>query len=190
MSERRVVLTDAKVLEALAHPVRLDVLQYLMAEGPATASVCARAVGDTPSNCSYHLRVLARHGLVRPDESGDARERPWRATITGFSTDGADPEPGGAVAVQTAALLAASMQLDQRLSRDYLAGRSRVDQTWRAADAFETYALRVSPDELRALVQGIDTLIRPFIASVRDDEPANAETVHLGVQAFLRSRPK
>jgi DNA-binding transcriptional ArsR family regulator len=189
MAERRVVLTDAKVLEALAHPVRLDVLQYLMSDGPATASVCARAVGDSPSNCSYHLRVLARHGLVRPDESNDARERPWQATITGFSTDAADPEPGGAVAEQTAALLAASVQLDQRLSRDYLAGRSRVDRTWREADAFETYALRVTPAELQALVTAIDTLVRPYIASVRDDEPANAETVHVGVQAFPRARP-
>lgn len=63
MQERRVNLTDPAVVDALAHPVRLDVLGYLMSVGPATASQCARAVGDTPSNCSYHLRVLASHGL-------------------------------------------------------------------------------------------------------------------------------
>ena len=84
MPERRPVLTDPDVLEALAHPVRLDLLSYLMSNGPATASTCARAVGDTPSNCSYHLRTLARHGLVERVESTDRRQRPWRATITGF----------------------------------------------------------------------------------------------------------
>ena len=66
MPEARPLLTDPDVLETLAHPVRLDVLTYLIADGPATASQCARAVGDTPSNCSYHVRMLARHGLVEP----------------------------------------------------------------------------------------------------------------------------
>ncbi len=64
MAEIRPLLTDPDVLEALAHPVRLDLLTYLISAGPATASVCARAVGDSPSNCSYHLRTLADHGLV------------------------------------------------------------------------------------------------------------------------------
>ena len=53
-------------LAALAHPLRLDLLNHLMSSGPATASQCARAVDDTPSNCSYHLRYLARYGLVEP----------------------------------------------------------------------------------------------------------------------------
>src|ERR1700760_1716779 len=84
MAERRPVLTDPEVLEALAHPVRLDLLSYLMSNGPASASECARAVGDTPSNSSYHRRTLARRGLVERVESADRRQRPWRATITGF----------------------------------------------------------------------------------------------------------
>jgi DNA-binding IclR family transcriptional regulator len=54
----------------------MDVLSFLMSTGPATASTCARAVGDSPSNCSYHLRVLAAHGLVEQDVSSDGRERP------------------------------------------------------------------------------------------------------------------
>src|ERR1700759_5782882 len=97
MAERRPVLTDPEVLEALAHPVRLDLLTYLMSDGPASASQCARAVGDTPSNSSYHLRTLARHGLVEPVQSPDRRQRPWRATITGFTPPPppAPATPGG-----------------------------------------------------------------------------------------------
>ena len=188
MATLRPVLIDAKVLESLAHPIRLDVLRYLMADGPATASVCARAVGDTPSNCSYHLRVLARHGLVSSEESTDGRERPWRALITGFSTN--DDDPAGPQGKTTAAVLATSMQLDQRLSREYLAERRHVAQSWREADAFASYTLRLSPDELRVLVQQLDKLIRPFIASTRDDEPPDAEPVHIGLQAFPRVRPR
>ena len=124
MDEQRPLLTDPEVLEALAHPVRLDLLSYLMSDGPATASVCARAVGDNPSNCSYHLRALARHGLVRPAGSRDGRERPWRATITGFET--ARSGPGTAEAEGTAAVMAASVALDQRLERDYLVHRDEI----------------------------------------------------------------
>src|SRR4051794_3751852 len=85
--EARRTVTEPGELAALAHPVRLDLINHLMAAGPATASECARAVGDTPSNCSYPLRILARHGLVEAQQSGDGRERPWRATITGFGVD-------------------------------------------------------------------------------------------------------
>lgn len=188
MATRRPMVVDAQVLESLAHPIRLDVLRYLAAEGPATASVCARAVGDTPSNCSYHLRVLARHGLVRAQDSADGRERPWRATITGFSTDDADPS--GPQAKGAAAVLAASMQLDQRLAREYLAARRQVTRPWREADAFASYTLRVSPEELRALVRRLDDLIRPYIAGTREEQPSDAKTVQLGVQAFPRPHPR
>src|SRR5580698_4906225 len=94
--EQRREISDPEALEALAHPVRLDILSYLASRGPATASACARAVGDNPSNSSYHLRVLAKHGLVEPVESTDGRERPWRAVVTGLSADPTNPEASAA----------------------------------------------------------------------------------------------
>ena len=150
MAERRPVLTDPDVLEALAHPVRLDLLTYLMANGPASASTCARAVGDTPSNCSYHLRTLAGHRLVERVQSADRRQRPWRATITGFALDPhADPAtPSGR---GTAAVMAASLALEQRLLRDYLSHRDAVLAAWREVDLASSYTLRITPDELRVL---------------------------------------
>src|SRR5215467_2058846 len=85
-TEERRRITEPAALEALAHPVRLELMNYLMSSGPATASACARAVGDTPSNCSYHLRTLARFGLVGEVASADGRERPWQTLVTGFDT--------------------------------------------------------------------------------------------------------
>lgn len=184
MDTRRPVLTDPAVLDSLAHPVRLDVLNHLMSAGPATASACARAVGDTPSNCSYHLRVLAHHGLVEPESSDDGRERPWRATITGFGT--ADPSSGDADARGAAAVLAASIQLDQRLLREYLSRRDQVPQAWRDADQYSTYTLRATPEQLRELVEALDRLIRPLLAPTRDKYPDRAELVNLALHAFPR----
>jgi DNA-binding MarR family transcriptional regulator len=164
--------------------VRLDALNFLMSRGPATASECARAVGDTPSNCSYHLRVLARHGLVEREPSSDGRERPWRALVTGFTTsrEGIDHDPGAAV-------LAASLQLDQRLVREYLTHRDRAPAGWREADAYAAYTLSATPEELTELVAQLDALIRPLIAATRGDAPENAELVNLGLYAFPRLEP-
>jgi DNA-binding transcriptional ArsR family regulator len=186
MAERRPVLTDPEVLEALAHPVRLDLLGYLMSHGAASASACARAVGDTPSNCSYHLRTLARHGLVEPVESSDRRQRPWRATVTGFDLD-PEARPGTPEGQAASAVLAASLALQQRLLRDYLSHRDEVPAAWRGADLASNYTLRISPAELTALGETLDALIRPLIAATRASAPADAELVNLDLFAFPRT---
>ena len=182
---RRPLLTDPEVLDALAHPVRLDLLTYLMSEGPASASTCARAVGDTPSNCSYHLRTLARHGLVEPVASSDRRQRPWRATITGFALD-EDAEPGTRAGRGAAGVMAAALALQQRLARDYLSHRDEAPAAWRDADLASNYTLRVTPDELKALGEQLDGLIRPLIAAGRERAPEDAALVTLDLFAFPR----
>jgi DNA-binding transcriptional ArsR family regulator len=182
---RRPHLTDPEVLNALAHPVRLDLLSYLMSEGPASASACARAVGDTPSNCSYHLRTLARHGLVEAVASADRRQRPWRATITGFTLD-EDADPGTRAGRGAAGVMAASLALQQRLARDYLSHRDEAPPAWRDADLASNYTLRVTPDELKALGEQLDALIRPLIAAGRERAPEDAALVTLDLLAFPR----
>lgn len=185
MTEVRPVVTDPEVLEALAHPVRLDLLTYLISSGPATASACARAVGDTPSNCSYHLRTLARHGLVEAVSSVDGRERPWRATITGFAVD-PDADPSTPEGSASAAVVAASVALEQRMLRDYLSHRDRVPTAWREADQLAAYTLKLTPTELSELAKRLDDLIRPLIAATRQSAPSDAELVSLSFYAFPR----
>jgi DNA-binding transcriptional ArsR family regulator len=184
MQENRRLLNDPAVLDALAHPVRLDVLDYLMAAGPATASVCARAVGDSPSNCSYHLRVLARLGLVEQESSADGRERPWRATITGFDTTPDAENPDSDAAAD--AMAGASLQLNHQLAREHLRTRHTLPEEWRQLDAHITYGLSVTPAELRSIVDAIDAIVRPFIGATRDHSPDGAETAHLSITAFPR----
>jgi DNA-binding transcriptional ArsR family regulator len=186
-TEARRRITEPAALEALSHPVRLEIINHLMASGPATASACARAVGDTPSNCSYHLRMLARAGLVAEATSADGRERPWRALVTGFDTGPADPL--APMSPQAARMLAVSVQRDQQIARDYLARRGEVPARWRAADGYATYTLRMTPEELTALGERLDALIRPYISATRADSPEGSALVHLGVHAFLRDVP-
>src|SRR5215207_3257321 len=95
-------VSDPQALRALAHTGRYAILERLQTRGPATATECAEAAGLSPSACSYHLRLLARHGFVEEDTSegattgrrSDGRERVWRAVTPGwFSDPPADADP-------------------------------------------------------------------------------------------------
>ncbi|HYY77829.1 MAG TPA: helix-turn-helix domain-containing protein [Actinomycetes bacterium] len=186
--ERRLEITDAGVLAALAHPLRVALLDQLAALGPRTASQCAKALGETPSNCSYHLRQLARAGLAARAEAPDGRERPWRVAWTGLSVSRAlaGPEAGPAAHATSVSLIALQLEQNARLARQYLRVEARAPQAWREAATQSNYSLLATPEELRELADALDRAIRPFIGLTRQHPPAGARPVHLDLQAFLR----
>ncbi len=69
---------ERRSLRALAHPVRVALVEELSRRGQLTATTAARLLGTTPANCSFHLRQLAKYGLVVAVESSNRREHPWR----------------------------------------------------------------------------------------------------------------
>ena len=181
--EARVRLDNPDAIAALTHPVRLKLLAYLMSSGPATASQGARAVGDTPSNCSYHLRTLAKYGWVEADGSADARERPWRALVTGLSWE-QSADPDSPLGRNAAALLAMTVQQDQQEVMEAVARFAALERIWQDASSFHTYTLRMTATELADLTRQVDALIRPYIAATRDERPDGSALVHLGLQTF------
>jgi DNA-binding transcriptional ArsR family regulator len=83
-----VVITDPRAIRALAHPARQRVIDELYNGKVLTATECAEIAGLTPSAMSYHLRALEKWGIIeRADESGDGRERPWRARAASLRID-------------------------------------------------------------------------------------------------------
>ena len=73
---------DPKVLRAIAHPVRNRILAELAAAGSSRAADIAREL-DIPANqASFHLRQLAKYGLVEEDPAAarDKRDRVWKVT--------------------------------------------------------------------------------------------------------------
>src|SRR4051794_8221064 len=85
----QVRVSDPQVMRALAHPARIEIVEHLSDTGqPVTATECAALVGLSPSATSYHLRELAKYGLVEQAPSrGDGRERLWRGTGTSVQID-------------------------------------------------------------------------------------------------------
>jgi DNA-binding transcriptional ArsR family regulator len=183
--EDRRTVTDPRALRALAHPLRLALLDHLMAFGASTASECADAVGSTPSNCSYHLRALARFGLVERVEAEDGRERPWQSTATGL-TLGRTEDPAMQFGVDTVERFFADHQIDEDAARLHraIAQRDSIPPEWREASILSGYALRIAPEELRELGERLDALIRPYIALTRSDAPDDSAVVMLNLNAF------
>src|SRR6478735_12597025 len=94
---------DPKILRAISHPVRNRILTELTASGSMRAADLAREL-DIPANqASFHLRQLAKYGLVEedPEAARDKRDRVWRPTSEhGVSVNLTDMEkvPGGKAA--------------------------------------------------------------------------------------------
>jgi DNA-binding transcriptional ArsR family regulator len=189
-AERRLEITDSEVLAALAHPLRVALLYQLNALGSRTASQCAHALGETPANCSYHLRQLAKAGLVVREEAANGRERPWRSVYTGLDlhppVDDADPEVMTAARATRASLANIEIEEHARLARQYLRLEARAPRAWREVAGVSSYSLRLTPEELATLHDALDAVIRPYIGLTRTDPPEGAQPVHLDLKAFLR----
>jgi predicted transcriptional regulator len=77
---RHLALTDPRTMRAIAHPVRMALLEAMeQAESKTlTATQASELLGESPANCAFHLRTLAKYGFVEEAGGGQGRERPWR----------------------------------------------------------------------------------------------------------------
>jgi DNA-binding transcriptional ArsR family regulator len=182
--EQATPIRDAAVMRALAHPARLALLEHLGHGGPATATECADVVGLSPSAISYHLRALARAGLVEAAPGrGDGRERLWRAVAARYRVEGAadvDPEVRAAIR----GLLESVLVLDEVRARRYLARVDDEPGAWQEAAFFADATLLVTADELKMIGEAVQDLLRPYRKGSRAEPPADARTVSAAIRAF------
>ncbi len=68
-------LTELRCAQgSAAHPVRMALMGLLRTEGPPTATLAAELLGAAgPGTCSFHLRQLAKYGLVEEADGGTWR---------------------------------------------------------------------------------------------------------------------
>jgi len=180
-----VVIRDPRALRALAHPVRLSMLERLQGEGSATATEIAEVVGISPSAASYHLRSLARFGLVEDAGGGIGRNRPWRAVGTGFTFEPAQQlQPAAQAAAQ---LLGAELIVrGEQEALDYVAAESSFSPEWRAASHIANAVLRLTAGEAVELVARIDAVVAPYLRSTRADASPDARAARLLLRLFPR----
>jgi len=149
---------DPRILRAVAHPTRNRILSELSAAGSLRAADIARLL-DVPANqASFHLRQLAKYGLVEeaPEQARDRRDRVWRLADPegiSFRTREMLDQPGGQAAwavFQRNAVAWGHHLVDRALERE-------PDQ--QKHKSVSEYALRLTPDESDELMREINELV-------------------------------
>jgi DNA-binding transcriptional ArsR family regulator len=172
-------ISDPQALRALAHPTRLAILERLQRHGPATATQLSPHVGATPSVVSWHLRHLAKFGLVADwDGAASRRERGWQAVARGFRFV---PRDGDDDALQ------AARQLDRELiarATAYAAywidnDEPRLPKAWQQEAGVANTRVKLTLDEMKAVELAMEEVLTAYV--LRTEPPPDARDVR-----FLR----
>jgi len=179
-------LSDPREIRALAHPLRLDLLELLQLEGPLTATDCARRTGESAASCSFHLRQLAKYGFVEEAEGGTGRRRPWRRVSRGHVMR-ADAMPSG----NREAVSRLARVVRERHSDMFDAVMDRADEldpAWADAAFQADYVMYLTPDELADLAGRVREMDTPYRDRLEDPSkrPEGSRPVQLVSFGFPR----
>lgn len=174
---RTLVTGDPAILRALAHPLRVEILSVLDELQEATATEIAERVGESPSNCSFHLRQLAKAGyIVRGEQRGTAK--PWKPAhhSRNLQPDLADPDS----IRSSAAVGALYVQHEANRVVDFLTSAPTDDPEWAGVVMVNTAEFWATAEEMRSLASEVASLVDRFQGRSADPErrPAGSRRAH------------
>lgn len=181
----RTRISDPKVMRALAHPARISILDHLSSTGSVvTATQMAAIVELSPSATSYHLRELAKYGLVEQAPGrGDGRERVWRSVSAGWNLDSDQLEPDAEAAGRE--LVDVYLSRDFARLREFFARQHQEPAEWRSAAALMGKTLLLTAEELGAVTAAVNELLQPYERRRRAlDPPPGARPVAVHFSAY------
>jgi predicted transcriptional regulator len=154
-------LTDPRALRAYAHPVRLALVRLLRTEGPLTATRAAELLGESSGTCSFHLRQLAKYGLVEEAGGGTGREKPWRAAAMFTDVPAVADTPELAAAGGLLRTVLAERYFEDVMR--WLDRRPDEPPQWQEAAQFGDWMVYLTAGELAALGQRVQALLEPYL---------------------------
>jgi DNA-binding transcriptional ArsR family regulator len=182
-------ITDPRMMRALAHPARLAIIDALATGQTGTATQFAQVVGLSPSATSYHLRALAKYGLVEEAPSrGDGRERVWQRKGGGLTFDAEQSDPPE-VWEAGRVLMDAVLDSDDAKIRQWVRSAQFDDPEWFHAARITKTHLLVTAEELEKINEAIEELIKPYGFMRRISAPDGARAVQVNYRAFPTDGP-
>lgn len=186
-AEPQSAMLSAPALRALAHPLRIRILDELSAYGPLTATGLAERLGESSGVTSYHLRQLEKHELVREVKGrGTARERWWERRPGGIATPDARVfAPGSAERLATQLITNEWERGRQQNYHEFLAeGEDTFGAEWIEASTSDTANLRLTPEELRRLATDVEAVIDGYVQRHRGNASPGSRPVQIHFNAF------
>lgn len=181
---------DARSLRALAHPLRMRLLELLELDGPATATGLSEQVGEKTGTVSWHLRHLAEHGFIEEDrQRGTKRERWWTVPdghqVMNPADFRDDPDARDAVSV----FLRGALQLQYSRGTDALAEVWEWDPEWLEAATISGWSdINLTPDQLKALNAELSAVVERHTPAPGTEPEPGALPVVVQIQSFPRRR--
>jgi DNA-binding transcriptional ArsR family regulator len=151
---------DPHAIRALAHPVRLRLLELLVHAGTLTATQASDALGESPANCAFHLRTLAKYGYVEEAGGGRGRERPWRRTHVGLHFESVPGNSDYSAAVHALEDTLFAVLIDR--ARTALAGRGSWPEAWHGRLGEQEIITYLTPDEADQLLEDLIMLLSRY----------------------------
>ena len=147
--------------------------------GSLRAADIARDLGIPANQASFHLRQLAKYGLIEPDAEAarDKRDRVWRLAYGGDLTinlEDVEGVPGGAAAARVFRSNALAWG-QYVLARAY--GDERVEGEHRS---LTNSSLRLTNEEARALTNELREVVERHAAANRGRDSGRSTYLYLG----------
>jgi predicted transcriptional regulator len=178
-------VTDPRAMRALAHPARIALIELLSHAGTLTATQAGDLLGESPANCAFHLRTLAKYGFVEEAGGGRGRERPWRRVqAAGFDLPA---EPDSPQATRAAAALGDFLTgTSLERARTSLADRDSWPAQWQSALGRGDYLSYMTVSEARQLETDLHELLSRHSDRIGrpDRRPAGAMPIEILAIAF------
>jgi DNA-binding transcriptional ArsR family regulator len=176
---------DATSLKALAHPLRVDLLERLRRLGPATATQLAQEMGETSGATSYHLRQLARHGFVEEDEAlGTRRERWWRPVPNAISIHSLRFRRQAETREAADFLMREISQRRLRRLEQWYARSDEWSEEWRDSSEDSDYRVRVTLEQFKELTAELDALVNRYQPALGTEAGPETTVVEVQFAAF------
>lgn len=177
---------DMESLKALAHPLRVQILDTLSTYGQFTASGLAERLGESSGATSYHLRQLEKHGFVREVEGkGTGRERWWERMPGAINLNAAELGDTPANRAATKTVLRQWERNRSGLLTDFQErGYDVLPKHWLGASEISTLNLRVTAEQLGEISKAWEQFIDEHLNRFRGQDAPGARPVQIHFNAF------
>jgi len=164
MTKVRRLELDASTLKVLAHPLRVHILRILQLRNQVSVTSLAAELGETTGATSYHLRQLARHGLVEQCDasSGASRQRWWQMAVDEIHTTGFEFLENDETGEAAGFLLREWHAERSRRLANWFATAPQWSEVWKRASSDMDGQLELNPKQTRALADELAVVINRY----------------------------
>jgi DNA-binding transcriptional ArsR family regulator len=181
------LITDPRTMRAVAHPLRLALLEALGREGELTATRAAELLDESPGNISWHFQTLAKYGYIEEAGGRKGRSRPWRlASFSNqFTATAENPE------AEAAGVALAGVSADRAFAhlREWWAGRSAYPHAWREAAFLNNSLSYLTAEEMSELGEELAEVLARYRGRLADRELRPADARPVALVAFAHPLP-